>query len=144
MTERPQAGRALAAEPAEAAEFFRVLSRGHLRPQLARMPAISALMSAGSGRLGGRTSARHRPSWARASLTTLTLSAEESAPRSSSNRRTDSQIFIAAPKSLPRSASSMARARAGLTLARPEVKPCAPHAQYAGAVRSAAPGRQGK
>ena len=70
-------------------------------------------MSAGRGRLGGRTSARHRPSWARASLTTLTLSALASASRSSSNRRTLSQAFIAAGKSLARSAASMESASAG-------------------------------
>ena len=36
----------------------------------------------------------------------------------------------------------MPRARAGLTLARPDVKPCAPTAQNAGAVSSAAPASQ--
>ena len=103
---------------------------------------ISSLMAAGRGRLGGRTSARARPSWARASLTTLTLSAEESARRSSSNLRTVSQTFMAAPKSSARSASNMASARPGATFARPEVNPRAPTAQKAGAVSSAAPASQ--
>ena len=77
VAERPQARRALAAEPAVAAQFFRLLR--HARPQPVRMARISSLTSAGRGRLGGRTSARHRPSWASASLTTLTLSALASA-----------------------------------------------------------------
>ncbi len=46
--------------------------------------------------LGGRTSRRHRPSEARASLTTVTLLAELSAARSSSKRRICSQTFMAA------------------------------------------------
>ena len=49
---------------------------------------------------------------------------------------------MASPKSLPRSASSMASGRAASTLARPEVKPWAPPAQYEGAVSSAAPASQ--
>src|SRR5581483_8922243 len=99
---------------------------GHVRPQPARILPISSRMFSGSSRLGGRTSRRARPSWASASLTTLTLSAEASAARSSSNARHASQIFIAPSQSPPRSVYSMPTDSLGFTLTRPEVKPRAP------------------
>ena len=111
-------------------------------PHALRMAVTCARTSPGKGRLGGRTSERHRPSWASASLTTLTLSAEESAARRSSNGRTDSHTFIATLKSPARSASSMAMDSAGATLTSPEVKPWAPTAQYPGACSSARPAIQ--
>ncbi len=75
-------------------------------------------------------------------MTTLTLSAEESAPRSSSNGLIASQVVIAAVMSPRRSAASMASGIAGATLTRPEVNPWAPTAHRPGAVSSARPASQ--
>src|SRR5919205_3052600 len=71
------------AVPLVASELFRLLHTAHP----AAMAATSARFSSGSALLGGRTSRRHRPREARASLTTVTLSAEPFAARSSSKRR---------------------------------------------------------
>src|ERR1035438_7624487 len=148
MAERAQP---LAAEPPVAAQFLGLFRHGRTpaasaipacSPHALRMAVTCARTSPGRGRLGGRTSERHRPSWASASLTTLTLSAEESAARRSSNGRTDSHTFIATLKSPARSASSMAMDSAGATLTSPEVKPWAPTAQYPGACSSARPAIQ--
>ena len=75
-------------------------------------------------------------------MTTLTLSADESAPRSSSNGLIASQMVIAAAKSPRRNASSIAAGIAGATLTRPEVKPLAPTGHRPGAVSSASPASQ--
>lgn len=61
----------------------------------AAIVATSDRSLSGSSRLGGRTDRRQRPREARASLTTVTLSALPLAARSSSKRRIRSQTFIA-------------------------------------------------
>ena len=75
-------------------------------------------------------------------MTTLTLSAEESAARSSSKARQSSQAFMAPAVSPPRSDSSIDSASAGATFTSPEVNPRAPDVQQAGAVSSASPASQ--
>src|SRR5450755_4182293 len=148
VAEGPQARHPLAAEPAVTAELFGCLpfgclpfgGTGHGRVPLPAPAALPVSFAAnglqdrrisptatrsesGKTRLGGRTSRPHRSSWARASFTTLTLSAEPPAARRSSNGRISSHTSIAPGWSPVRSAPSRDSDRAGMTLARPEVNP---------------------
>src|SRR6202012_1109414 len=108
VTEHPLARRPVAAEPVVAAQFLR--GPGHerapSRSQDRRISVTASRVSLGSTRRGGPTSRPHRPSWASASLTTLTLSADPPAARRSSNGRISSQVSIAPAPSPVRSAPS--------------------------------------